>query len=99
MPRGCALPAKTTVNLPMLWTSLRWNWGNTLAVAAFCLLLMLGAVNNVFVFNDRDGAGPGETSACVGLCDKDQQPAVGATRADVAPAAMALLQPQPFATD
>ena len=60
------------VHLPMLWTSLRWNWGNTLAVAAFCLLSILGAVNNVFVFNDRNGAGPGETLACNGLCDNDQ---------------------------
>jgi hypothetical protein len=96
--RPC-IAGQTTVDLPMLWTSLRWNWGNTLAVAAFCLLLMLGAVNNGFVFDDRDGAGPDNTIACVGLCDKDQQPAIGATRADVAPAATALLQSQAFATD
>lgn len=93
MPRGSPLSAKTTVNLPMLWTSLRWNWGNTLAVAAFCLLLMLGAVNDVLVSDDGDGAGSGKTSACTGLCDKDQQPAIGAARADVAPVAMALLHP------
>ena len=83
----------------MLWTSLRWNWGNTLAVAAFCLLLMLGAVNNVFVFDDRDGTGASETIACVGLCDNARQPPVGAPRADVAPAATAMLQPQAFAAD
>jgi len=83
----------------MLWTSLRWNWGNTLAVAAFCLLLMLGAVNNVFVFDGRDDAGPDNTIACVGLCDNDPQPAIGATRADVAPAAAALLHSQAFAAD
>ena len=88
-----------TVDLPMLWTSLRWNWGNTLAVAAFCLLSMFGAVNNAFVFDDRDGAGPDNTIACAGLCDKDRQPAIDATRADVAPAATALLQSQAFATD
>lgn len=28
----------------MLWTTLRWNWGNTLAVAAFCLLPVIGLV-------------------------------------------------------
>jgi hypothetical protein len=83
----------------MLWTSLRWNWGNTLAVAAFCLLWMLSAVNNVFVFDDRDGAGAGETIACVGLCDKERQPEVSAPRADVAPVAAALFQQQAFASD
>jgi hypothetical protein len=82
----------------MLWTSLRWNWGNTLAVAAFCLLSILGAVNNAFVFDDRNGAGPGEALACSGLCDKYQQPAVETPRADVAPATTALLQ-QAFAVD
>ena len=83
----------------MLWTSLRWNWGNTLVVAAFCLLALLGAVNNGFVFSEPDGAGPAKGLACVGLCDKSPQPIIGTPRADVAPAAMALLQPQAFASD
>jgi hypothetical protein len=26
----------------MLWTTLRWNWGNTLAIGAFCLLPLIG---------------------------------------------------------
>ena len=25
----------------MLWMALRWNWGNTLPVAAFCLLTII----------------------------------------------------------
>jgi hypothetical protein len=86
------------VRLPMLWTSLRWNWGNTLAVAAFCLLSILGAVNNAFVFDDRNDAGPGEASACNGLCDKYPQSVVDTPRADVAPVTTALLQ-QAFAVD
>ncbi|GEM_PF-6505222 len=83
----------------MLWTSLRWNSGNTLAVAAFCVLALLGAVNNAFVFDDRDGIEPGKALACAGLCDSRPQPVIGRTRADVAAAAMALLQPQPFVVD
>lgn len=84
------------VKLPMLWISLRWNWGNLLAIAAFCLLSMLGAVNNAFVFSDHGGAEPGNALACIGLCDTHTQLKIGATRADVAPAPIALLQPQPF---
>jgi hypothetical protein len=43
-------------DLPMLWSSVRWNWGNTLAVAAFCVLSILGAASNLSIFNERDGA-------------------------------------------
>lgn len=83
----------------MLWTSLRWNWGNTLVVAAFCLLAMLGAVNNASVLSDRDVVEAGRTPACIGLCDNHAQLTMGATRADVAPAMTNLLQPQPFAVN
>ena len=82
------------VNLPMLWTSLRWNWGNTLAVAGFCLLWILSAVNNVFVFDGRADSRAGEMAACIGLCDNNRQPEVGAPRADAAPATTALLHSQ-----
>jgi hypothetical protein len=99
LSRDRLLSAECKVNFAMLWTSLRWNWANTLVVAGFCLLAMLGAVNNAFVFYDRDGAGRGETLACGGLCDTDKQPAVGSPRADVAPATTALLQSQAFAFD
>lgn len=83
----------------MLWTSLRWNWGNTLVVAAFCLLALLGVVNNGFVFSEPDSAGPAKRLACTRLCDKNPQPMIDTPRADVAPAATALLQPQAFAVD
>ena len=84
------------VKLPMLWISLRWNWGNLLAIAAFCLLSMLGAVNNAFVFSDPDDAEPGKALACIKLCDTYSQLSIDATRADVAPAPIALLHPQAF---
>lgn len=67
------------VNLPMLWTSLRLNWGNTLAVTAFCLLSVLGAISHVLVSNDRDDAGPGKTE-------------IGTSYTDVAPPMTAPLQ-------
>jgi hypothetical protein len=44
-------------NLPVLWSSVRWNWGNTLAVAAFCVLSILDAASNLSIVNERDGAG------------------------------------------
>lgn len=78
----------------MLWTSLRWNWGNTLVFAAFCLLALLSAVNNAFVFYDRDGASRGDALVCSWLCETNQQSLISAPRADVAPATMALLEPQ-----
>jgi len=42
----------------MLWTTLRWNWGNTLAVAAFCLLPMIGFVNAGFSDKMSTGTAP-----------------------------------------
>jgi hypothetical protein len=32
--------------LLMLWNSLRWNLGNTLAVGAFCLLPLVGLIGS-----------------------------------------------------
>jgi hypothetical protein len=43
-------------NAFMLWTTLRWNSGNTAAVAAFCLLPVIGFANGSF--SDRVAPGP-----------------------------------------
>lgn len=86
-------------NLQMLWTSLRLNWGNTLAIAAFCMLAMLGAVNNGFVLDERNGAGRGEMLACSRLCEEGKQSEVGVPRAHVAAAPRPLVQPTALAVD
>jgi hypothetical protein len=43
----------------MLWKSLRWNWVNTWAIAAFCLLPFIGLASSSF--------GDGKTGALVSL--------------------------------
>ena len=43
----------------MLWKSLRWNWVNTWAIAAFCLLPFIGLASGNF--------GHGKTVASVSL--------------------------------
>ena len=50
----------------MLWTTLRWNWGNTLAVAAFCLLPIIGFAEGGFSDKEPMGAAPSaELQSCV----------------------------------
>jgi hypothetical protein len=43
----------------MLWKSLRWNWVNTWAIAAFCLLPFIGLASG--------NSGDGKTGAPVSL--------------------------------
>lgn len=80
----------------MLWTMLRWNLTNTLAIAAFCLLSMLSAVNSGFLLSGADHDSVSGAAACAELCVRDRQLAVGKPRAHVAPIAAALIQPQAF---
>jgi hypothetical protein len=41
----------------MLWTTVRWNCGNTLAIAAFCLLSLVALANR----NESHAAAAGMT--------------------------------------
>jgi hypothetical protein len=76
-----ALPDGSRANMTLLWTSLRWNWANSLVIAAFCLLPFLtlpgGAANDQRLADATVSAGqygnsglannnPVVSSACVG---------------------------------
>lgn len=81
-------------SLPMLWMMLRWNLANTLAIAAFCLLSMLSAMNDALFAGSSKADSLAGATACNRLCDRAQQLPTGERHA--APIAAALMQPQAF---
>jgi hypothetical protein len=62
----------------MLWTMLRWNAGNTLPLAAFCLLSLLGAVNSGLTANGNDNERSADTRVCSGCSISTAQLSVSA---------------------
>lgn len=87
------------VSLPMLWTMLKWNVGNTLPIAAFCLLSMLGAVNSGLTASSGGHERLAEAPACSGLCSAEPTTSVTAPRDHVAPSAIALVLPEAVAVN
>lgn len=83
----------------MLWASLRWNWPNTAAVAAFCLLALLGAANSEFFSAASSGRGPADGRAYSALCDKRHQPGAGAPRVDATADIKPSIQPEALGID
>jgi hypothetical protein len=83
----------------MLWTMLRWNVGNTLPIAAFCLLSMLGAVNSGLTASGSDNERLAEVGACSGLCSSTPTTSASAQRHPVASCTIALIVPEEFAVD
>jgi hypothetical protein len=64
----------------MLWTTVRWNAANTLPLAAFCLLSMLGAVNSGLTASSNNDARMAEARACKSCLLQSQQLLVVAAR-------------------